>query len=61
MAVQARVQAPDSDTGNLIRDSALGLVPETLDDHRSRLAHAGFSRVDVWFRCFNFVSLVAFR
>jgi alkylhydroperoxidase family enzyme len=24
------VQSPDSDTGNLIRDSALGLVPETL-------------------------------
>ena len=30
MATGARVQAPDSDTGNLIRDSALGLVPETL-------------------------------
>ena len=33
MAVQARVQAPDSDTGNLIRDSALGLVPETLEHY----------------------------
>ncbi len=30
MATNARVQGPDSDTGNLIRDSALGLVPETL-------------------------------
>lgn len=30
MGVKARVAAPDSDTGNLIRDSALGLVPETL-------------------------------
>lgn len=30
MALKARVSAPDSDTGNLIRDSALGLVPETL-------------------------------
>jgi len=33
MATQARVQAPDSDTGNLIRDSALGLVPETLEHY----------------------------
>ncbi len=30
MTAKARVQAPQSDTGNLIRDSALGLVPETL-------------------------------
>lgn len=30
MANKARVTAPQSDTGNLIRDSALGLVPETL-------------------------------
>ncbi len=30
MATAARVTAPESDTGNLIRDSALGLVPETL-------------------------------
>ncbi len=30
MATGARVTAPESDTGNLIRDSALGLVPETL-------------------------------
>lgn len=30
MATKARVSAPESDTGNLIRDSALGLVPETL-------------------------------
>ncbi len=30
MATKARVSAPDTDTGNLIRDSALGLVPETL-------------------------------
>jgi alkylhydroperoxidase family enzyme len=30
MATRPRVQGPDSDTGNLIRDSALGLVPETL-------------------------------
>ena len=30
MTTKARVHAPQSDTGNLIRDSALGLVPETL-------------------------------
>ena len=33
MAINARVHAPDSDTGNLIRDSALGLVPETLQHY----------------------------
>lgn len=37
------------------------LVPETLAAHRTRLINAGFSRVEVWFRCFNFMSLVAFR
>lgn len=30
MAGKARVQAPESSTGNVIRDSALGIVPETL-------------------------------
>jgi tRNA (cmo5U34)-methyltransferase len=37
------------------------LVPETLDQHRQRLAAAGYSRVEPWFQCFNFISLVAFR
>jgi tRNA (cmo5U34)-methyltransferase len=37
------------------------LVPETLDTHRQRLAAAGFARADLWFQCFNFVSLVARR
>jgi tRNA (cmo5U34)-methyltransferase len=37
------------------------LVPETLEAHRARLLDAGFSRVSVWFHCFNFMSLVAFR
>lgn len=35
------------------------LVPETLEVHRERLEKAGFSRTDLWFQCFNFVSLVA--
>ena len=37
------------------------LVPETLDTHRQRLADAGFAVCDLWFQCFNFVSLVAHR
>lgn len=37
------------------------LVPETLDAHRQRLLAAGFRRVETWFQCFNFVSLVAFK
>lgn len=35
------------------------LIPETLEQHRQRLETAGFSRCDLWFQCFNFVSLVA--
>lgn len=37
------------------------LLPESLDRHRARLADAGFDRVEPWFQCFNFVSLVGFR
>ena len=37
------------------------LIPETLEAHRQRLEGAGFSRVDPWFSCFNFMSLVAQR
>jgi tRNA (cmo5U34)-methyltransferase len=37
------------------------LVPETLDLHRERLLAAGFQRCGVWFQCFNFVSILAFR
>jgi len=37
------------------------LIPETLDSHRQRLAEAGFESVDVWFQCFNFASMVAFK
>ncbi len=35
------------------------LLPETISVHRHRLQAAGFSRVDLWFQCFNFVSFVA--
>lgn len=37
------------------------LVPETLMDHEARLQAAGYASVNLWFRCFNFVSLVAVR
>ena len=35
------------------------LIPESLVCHRKRLVDAGFGRSDLWFQCFNFVSLVA--
>ncbi len=37
------------------------LVPERLSKHIERLKQAGFSKVDVWFQCFNFVSIVAIK
>lgn len=37
------------------------LVPDTLEQHYQRLQSAGFSRIDNWFRCFNFVSLLAVK
>ncbi|MCW8944950.1 MAG: carboxy-S-adenosyl-L-methionine synthase CmoA [Sedimenticola sp.] len=35
------------------------LIPEPLAQHTERLKQAGFERSDLWFQCFNFVSLVA--
>lgn len=37
------------------------LIPEPIAQHEERLLKAGFSKVHLWFRCFNFVSLVAVR
>jgi len=37
------------------------LLPETIAQHKQRLFAAGFSRVIVWFQCFNFVSLLAVK
>ena len=37
------------------------LLPETLNQHKTRIAAAGFSSCDVWFQCFNFASLVALK
>ncbi|MBN7795714.1 carboxy-S-adenosyl-L-methionine synthase CmoA [Parahaliea mediterranea] len=37
------------------------LLPETLAQHKARIAAAGFGSCDVWFQCFNFASLVALK
>lgn len=37
------------------------LLPETLNQHKQRIANAGFNSCDVWFQCFNFASLVALK
>ena len=37
------------------------LIPETIPAHRERLAQAGFTSVDVWFQCFNFMSMLAVK
>lgn len=37
------------------------LLPETIEAHRRRAVAAGFPHLDVWFQCFNFTSMVAFK
>lgn len=37
------------------------LIPDTLDAHIDRLAATGFTDIALWFRCFNFVSLIAHK
>ena len=37
------------------------LVPDTLEQHRERLAQAGFSRIEPWFQAFNFASIAALK
>ena len=37
------------------------LVPEIIPNHRNRLLEAGFQSVDVWFQCFNFMSMLAVK
>ena len=37
------------------------LIPETIVTHRERLLNAGFTSVDVWFQCFNFMSMLAVK
>ena len=35
------------------------MKPDSLEEHRTRLAEAGFSKVVPWFQCLNFASLIA--
>lgn len=37
------------------------LIPDTIADHVARLNQVGFSRVELWFQCFNFVSFIAVK
>jgi len=37
------------------------LIPETIAEHEQRIRGAGFDTYDVWFQCFNFVSMVAVK
>lgn len=37
------------------------LQPETLEAHRERLQAIGFSHIQPWFQCFNFISLAAIK
>lgn len=37
------------------------LLPETVEQHVTRLKLAGFTEVFVWFQCFNFVSIMAIK
>ena len=37
------------------------LIPETIPTHRNRLLQTGFTSVDVWFQCFNFMSMLAVK
>lgn len=37
------------------------LIPESLSTHMDRLRSVGFSTVETWFQCFNFVSLLAIK
>lgn len=37
------------------------LIPETIPTHKDRLLDAGFTSVDVWYQCFNFMSMLAVK
>ncbi len=37
------------------------LVPDTVLQHTARLEKIGFKRCELWFQCFNFMSMVAFK
>ena len=37
------------------------LIPETIANHHDRLIRAGFSSANMWFQCFNFMSMLAIK
>jgi tRNA (cmo5U34)-methyltransferase len=37
------------------------LIPDTIPKHIARLEKIGFERCELWFQCFNFMSMVAFK
>lgn len=37
------------------------LLPDTLDEHKTRLSHTGFGAIHLWYQCFNFMSLLAIK
>ncbi|WP_080799617.1 carboxy-S-adenosyl-L-methionine synthase CmoA [Desulfamplus magnetovallimortis] len=37
------------------------LIPETTKSHMERLGRAGFKKIDIWLKWFNFVSFIAIR
>lgn len=37
------------------------LIPETIEQHQTRLRNSGFSQIDVWLKWFNFSSLICIK
>ena len=37
------------------------LIPNSLEEHKQRLNLAGFEKIQTWFQCFNFASLLAIK
>jgi tRNA (cmo5U34)-methyltransferase len=37
------------------------LVPETMEQHLQRLRQAGFNRIEIWFKWFNFAAMMALK
>lgn len=37
------------------------MIPDSISKHQGRLYHAGFQRSEVWFQCYNFISILAMK
>jgi tRNA (cmo5U34)-methyltransferase len=37
------------------------MIPDTIATHEKRLRTAGFARSELWFRCLNWASFIAYR